>query len=223
MNDAIHDKRCPQAWDSSVRCNCGYDSPDAAAAPTIQGAPGTADQSINYGAILDALDALPADLRDETARLAKLVRAYGCQIGHCEHDEHAAAVAESEEDAIILAFEKERVEIERSMRQDALCDAAYVAGAQAGFNAAASADPMALTKLLETRAGYLKALLQTRAGPQGASATSAAPALETMREQLTWIASYSVDDLWDKSPDAWRSWAASVIQRSEMALKAAKP
>lgn len=50
-------------------------------------------------------------------------------------------------------------------REAALCDAAYVAGAQAGFNAAASPDPMALHKLLETRAGYLAVLKRTAANP----------------------------------------------------------
>lgn len=48
-------------------------------------------------------------------------------------------------------------------REAALCDAAYVAGAQAGFDAAASGDPEALNKLITSRAGYLAVLKATRA------------------------------------------------------------
>lgn len=51
------------------------------------------------------------------------------------------------------------VEVERKGDvQDALCDSAYIAGAQAGFKAAQSDDVEALNKLIATRNGYLKAL-----------------------------------------------------------------
>ena len=43
---------------------------------------------INYGSILDALDGLPNDIKAEFEHVARLVREYGCQIGHCEHDNH---------------------------------------------------------------------------------------------------------------------------------------
>ncbi|CAN7592877.1 hypothetical protein LJR039_004313 [Pseudorhodoferax sp. LjRoot39] len=60
-------------------------------------------------------------------------------------------------------------------RVDALCDAAYVAGAQAGFNAAASDDPDALSKLVASRSGYIEVLRAT-APARAAEATQPAAA-----------------------------------------------
>ena len=53
---------------------------------------------INYGGILDALDGLPNDIKTEFEHIARLVREYGCQIGHCEHDKHSPAALEQRAD-----------------------------------------------------------------------------------------------------------------------------
>lgn len=67
------------------------------------------------------------------------------------------------EKALHLLDDFERFHVPTTVHSDALCDAAYIAGARAGFNAAASDDPTALDKLIQSRAGYLSALKESRA------------------------------------------------------------
>jgi Lar family restriction alleviation protein len=97
-------------------------------------------------------------------------------------------------------------------RVDALCDAAYVAGAQAGFNAAASDDPDALSKLVASRSGYIEVL---RASAPARAAEATQPAAAPGYKLVPMIPTPAMNRVMDSEGWAWEDLLAAACAITE--------